>query len=394
MSDAPKPDYRALLNDAGLPGTESEIQAKFQAIADEEGLITNTSTMSPFWRLIKSIVTAPVLWLRDVLADVVLTNLFVATATGTWLDLLAWAVRLTRKEATCARGAVTFIKTSADEVVTVPAGTVVQTERINGVIYKLTVDETTSIAAGVLQQAIACTADTAGSDWNLAPGYYHVLPVAVAGVAEVTTSDDWLTTPGADRESDDELRPRIRNQFNVVGNYHIDAVYRSAIAGVAGLSTDRIFFLHDAPRGPGTANAYLLLDAGVISDPFVAAVNEYVMGQGNHGHGDDMQCFPMPETLHELAVTLHAPDTAAITDAERADLPGIVENMVRCAFRENSAYDVTKTWPWSRFGFSKLAEEIHNAYPALTSVEFSLPDIISELNIPRLSSLSVKWGGE
>ncbi len=392
MSDAPKPDYRALLDDAGLPGTESEIQAKFQTIADDEGLITNTSSMSPFWRLVKAIVTKPVLWLRDVLADVVLTNLFVATATGTWLDLLAWAVRLERKPATCARGAVTFIKVSADENVTIPAGTVIQTERVNGEVYRLIVDAATMIPAGIAQLSIACTADTAGSAWNLAPGYYHVLPVAVAGIAEVTTGDDWLTKPGADRESDDEFRPRIRNQFNVVGNYHIDAVYRSAIASVAGLSTDRIFFLHDAPRGPGTANAYLLLDAGVISDPFIAAVNDYVMGQGNHGHGDDMQCFPMPETFHELVVTLHAPDNAMITDAERADLPGVVENMVRCAFRENSAYDVTKTWPWSRFGFSKLGEEIHEAFPALSSVEFSLDDIVSELNIPRLRSLSVKWG--
>lgn len=392
MSDAPKPDYRALLDDAGLPGTEKEIQAKFQAVADDEGLVTNTSLMSPFWRLISAIVTKPVLWLRDVLADVVLTNLFVATAIGTWLDLLAWAVRLERKAATCAQGAVTFIKTSADENVTIPAGTVIQTERVNGEVYRLIVDATTMIPAGIAQLSIACTADTAGSAWNLAPGYYHVLPVAVAGVAEVTTGDDWLTKPDADRESDDEFRPRIRNQFNVVGNYHIDAVYRSAIASVAGLSTDRIFFLHDAPRGPGTANAYLLLDAGVISDPFIAAVNDYVMGQGNHGHGDDMQCFPMPETFHELEVTLHTPDNAMITDAERADLPGVVENMVRCAFRENSAYDVTKTWPWSRFGFSKLGEEIHEAFPALSSVEFSLDDIVSELNIPRLRSLSVKWG--
>lgn len=393
MSDAPKPDYRALLNGAGLPGTEKEIQAKFQTIADDEGLITNTSTMSPFWRLIRAIVTRPVLWLRDVLADVVLTNLFVATAGGTWLDLLAWAVRLERKEATRAHGAVTFIKNSAADSVTIPAGTIIQTERVNGEVYRLIVDETTIIPAGIERLSLACTAETAGSAWNLAPGYYHVLPVAVAGVIEVTTNDDWLTMPGADRESDDEFRPRIRNQFNVVGNYHIDAVYRSAVASVAGLSTDRIFFLHDAPRGPGTANAYLLLDAGVVSDPFITAVNNYVMGQGNHGHGDDMQCFPMPETFHDLIVTLHAPDNALLTDAERADLPAAVENIIRCAFRENSAYQVTKTRPWSRFGFSKLGEEIHESFPALSSVEFSLDDIVSELSIPRLRSLSVKWGG-
>ncbi|EHN7852851.1 baseplate J/gp47 family protein, partial [Salmonella enterica] len=115
-----------------------------------------------------------------------------------------------------------------------------------------------------------------GGAYNLAPGYYRILPVAVDGISHVASEENWLTVPGADEESDDELRERCRNQFNLVGNYHTDAVYRSMIAGVAGLSIDRIFFEHEAPRGPGTANAYLLLDSGVASAPFVDAVNDYI----------------------------------------------------------------------------------------------------------------------
>ncbi|EJZ9657506.1 baseplate J/gp47 family protein, partial [Escherichia coli] len=99
-----------------------------------------------------------------------------------------------------------------------------------------------------------------GSGHNLAPGYFRILPVAIPGIASVVNREDWLTVPGADEESDDELRDRIRNQFNLVSSYHTDAVYRGLIASVAGLSIDRIYFQHDAPRGPGTANAYLLLD--------------------------------------------------------------------------------------------------------------------------------------
>lgn len=266
----------------------------------------------------------------------------------------------------------TFIKTSADENVTIPAGTVIQTERVNGEVYRLIVDATTMIPAGIAQLSIACTADTAGSARNLAPGYYHVLPVAVAGVAEVTTGDDWLTKPGADRESDDEFRPRIRNQFNVVGNYHIDAVYRSAIASVAGLSTDRIFFLHDAPRGPGTANAYLLLDAGVISDPFIAAVNDYVMGQGNHGHGDDMQCFPMPETFHELEVTLHTPDNAMITDAERADLPGSLKTWCAARFVRIQRMTLPKRGPGRGLAFLSWVKKFTRRFPPCRLLNFLL----------------------
>jgi uncharacterized phage protein gp47/JayE len=74
--------------------------------------------------------------------------------------------------------------------------------------------------------------------------------VAVAGISRVVNDEDWLITPGADEESDDELRERCRNQFNLVGNYHTDAVYRSMISGVAGLSIDRIFSctMHRAGR--------------------------------------------------------------------------------------------------------------------------------------------------
>ena len=46
---------------------EEAVRTRFNAIAAQEGLITNTSRMSPFWRLITAIVTAPVMWLKDAL---------------------------------------------------------------------------------------------------------------------------------------------------------------------------------------------------------------------------------------------------------------------------------------------------------------------------------------
>ncbi|MHC9396093.1 baseplate J/gp47 family protein, partial [Serratia ureilytica] len=52
-------------------------------------------------------------------------------------------------------------------------------------------------------------------------------------------------------------------------------------------------------------------------------------------------------------------------------------------------YDVKKTWPYARFSFSNLGRELHRAFPVLESITFSLGDIVSELNVPRLSSLKV-----
>ncbi|MFE8047604.1 baseplate J/gp47 family protein [Brenneria goodwinii] len=389
MTTKPQIDYEQVLIDAGMPVTTEAITEQFQMLVKAEGLITNTSRMSPFWRLINAIVTTPVLWLKGVLINVVLANMFLATATGAFLDLFAWGVNVVRKPATAASGAIRFIKSNAGAAVLVPAGTVIQTERINGQVYSLRVTADTAIPAGSASGLVPVTATGDGGAFNLAPGYYRILPVAVTGIERVENEENWLLTPGADQEADDDLRDRCRNQYNLVGNYHTDAVYRSMIAAVAGLSIDRIFFLHDAPRGPGTANAYLLLDSGVISAPFITAVNDYITTQGHHGHGDDMQCMPMPETQHDLTVTLYVNNLANVTADELTALRTGCENLVRCAFRENSEYDVKKTWPYARFSFSNLGRELHREFVLIDSVAFSLVDIVSALNIPRLKTLTV-----
>ena len=394
MTEKPKVDFEAVVKASGMPVTEAEVRERFNAIVSDEGIITNTSRMSPFWRLITAIVTAPVMWLKDALVSTVLANMFVATACGNMLRLLAWAVNITPKPASAAEGVIRFFKEDAKSVVTVKAGTIVQTERINGAVYELATTQDVVIASGAASALLPVKARGTGSAFNLAPGYYRILPVAVSGISHVASEEDWLITPGADEESDDELRERCRNQFNLVGNYHTDAVYRSMIASVAGLSIERIFFEHEAPRGPGTANAYLLLDSGVASAPFVDAVNDYINTQGHHGHGDDMQCYPMPETLHDLSVTVYVNNLSNLSDDETKALREGVENLIRCAFRENADFDVRKTWPYSRFSFSQLGREIHKNFALAESLAFSLADISSELSVPRLKSLVVRIENE
>ncbi|EEW1868088.1 hypothetical protein D9F79_08995 [Escherichia coli] len=394
MTEKPDVDFEAVVKASGMPVTEAEVRERFNAIVSDEGIITNTSRMSPFWRLITAIVTAPVMWLKDALVSTVLANMFVATASGNMLRLLAWAVNITPKPASAAEGVIRFFKEDAKAVVTVKAGTIVQTERINGTVYELATTQDVVIASGAASALLPVKARGTGSAFNLAPGYYRILPVAVSGISHVASEEDWLITPGADEESDDELRERSRNQFNLVGNYHTDAVYRSMIASVAGLSIERIFFEHEAPRGPGTANAYLLLDSGVASAPFVDAVNNYINTQGHHGHGDDMQCYPMPETLHDLSVTVYVNNLSNLSEDETKALREGVENLIRCAFRENADFDVRKTWPYSRFSFSQLGREIHKNFALAESLAFSLADISSELSVPRLKSLVVRIENE
>lgn len=383
-------DFKDALRDAGIPTTEAELKAAWeQEVVEQGSSLSNTSAYSPFWRVVTALVTKPVMWLIGFVADVVLPNFFVQTAVDGWLDMLAWAVNVERKKATYATGVLLFTRASAAGTLQVDIGTRVQSAAINGHVYELKTTQPGSFADGQLQLSIPVQAVEAGSGFNLAPGYYAILPVPVPGITQVVNVDGWLSQPGDDREPNDQLRLRTRNQFSAVNQYHTDAVYRAMITSFAGVHPDGVFFEHGAPRGPGSANAYVLFEAGVPADEYLATINSFIREEGNHGHGDDLLVMVMPVTLHDLTLSLWP--RSNLSQVQRTVLQEQVTQFIRAAFRESSSsdYQPTQTLPQSRFSFSRLGEELHEQFPHIESLDFANSDILSELNIPRIRSLEV-----
>ncbi|MCU9048009.1 baseplate J/gp47 family protein [Pseudomonas aeruginosa] len=383
-------DFKQALSDAGIPTTEAELRAAWESEVTAQGsALSNTSAYSPFWRIVTALVTKPVLWLITFISGTVLPNFFVKTAVGAWLDMLAWAVNVERKGATKARGMLQFTRLTAGEALVVPAGTVVQSAAINGHIYRLVTTEPGVFSDGLLQLDIPVEAMETGSGYNLAPGYYAILPEPVQGITYVVNSDGWLTLPGSDIEPDEELRLRVRNQFSAVNQWHTDAVYRALITAFPGVRPDGVYFEHGAPRGPGSANAFVLFEADVPAATYLEQINAHIRDQGNHGHGDDLQVMVMPETQHAIQVGIWPRST--LTDAQRATLQDEVAQFIRAAFRESTPRDFqpTLTYPQSRFSFSRLGEELHQQFPGIESLDFTNADILAELNIPRIQSLEV-----
>lgn len=391
MNLRPNVDFMALLAEAGVPTTEQAMEAELKKEVVAAGsLITNDSDVSPFWRLVRGVVITPALWLiRTLLAGHVLPNTFTATATDAYLDLKAWDVDLTRKAAQKTRGVIHFVKVSPGEAVTIPADIWIATERINGTIYRVKPLQAVVSPAGEAVAKVVCEAEFAGSAWNLAPGYYNLLSEPVTGILSARNDDkEWITTQGADAEGNDALGLRIQNQFSAVGRYHIDAIYRSMLASVAGIRADHIFFEHEGPRGPGTANAYILLEVGATPTSLINQLNDYVGHQGNHGHGDDLFVMSIPETQHSLTLTIWPQPN--LTDEQKAALKAGAESLVKAAFRQSADFpSVTRTWPRSRFSLSQLARELHSQFPQLQSLKFAQDDIVSGLAIPRLNTLEV-----
>ncbi|GKQ62327.1 hypothetical protein KAM338_25040 [Aeromonas caviae] len=391
MNLRPTVDFMALLAKSGVPTTEEAMEVELKKEVEAAGsLITNDSDVSPFWRLVRAVVITPALWLiRILLAGHVLPASFAATATDSYLDLKAWDVDLTRKPAQKTRGIVNFTKVNPAEATTIPDDVWVTTERINGTIYRVKPVQAVVSPAGEAVARVVCEAEFAGVAWNLAPGYYNLLSKPITGILSARNSEkEWITTQGADAESNDALGLRIKNQFSAVGRYHIDAIYRSMLASVAGIRADHIFFEHDAPRGPGTANAFILLEVGTTPASLIEKLNDYVNNQGNHGHGDDLQVMAMPETEHSLHLELWPVENLAAE--QRLALVNEVKLLIQAAFRQSADYPaVTRTWPQSRFSLSQLGRELHQAFPEIKSLHFTELDIVSGLEIPRLAAIEV-----
>lgn len=379
--------FEKILHDNGMPIDENAVRTEFNELVKNEGLITNTSKYSPFWRLVSAIIIRPYIWIKNVFIETVLMNMFLMTSTGKFLDLFANAVNLERKTATFAAGEILFTKANKNQAVVIPVGTVISSPEINGVTYQLQTTQEYSIPAGVETARIPVVAVGSGENYNLAAGYYRFLVEQIDGVT-VTNDDNWLISPGANIESDDDLRDRTKNQYNFVGHYHTDAVYRGIVTTITGISTRQVFFVHDAPRGPGTANLYLLLNDGVDSSYFIDKVNAYIMGQGYRGHGDDLRCFAIPDKKIDVSVTVYFEREQQPVDVDQYLLN--VEHFIRCAFRQNNDYNVTQVNAYSRFSISKLNEEMHEQFSELHSVVFNIDDIVSELEVPRLRNLNVK----
>ena len=387
MSDV---DFKQALADAGIPTTEDGLRKAWEKeVAAQGSKMSNTSAYSPFWRVMTALVTKPVMWLISFISGTVLPNFFVKTARDKWLDMLAWAVNVERKGATKAKGMLLFTRDVAGGVLQMPAGIQVHSAAINGHIYQLVTTQAVTFADGVLQLEVPTEAQEVGSGFNLAPGYYAILPVPIPGIVQVVNTDGWLIAPGADPEPDDQLRLRVRNQFSAVNQWHTDAVYRAMISAFPAVRPDGVYFLHGAPRGPGSANAYVLFEADVPAAAYLEQINAHIRDQGNHGHGDDLLVLVMPETLHELSVTLWP--RPALTTEQRAKLQAEAELFIRAAFRESGTgdYQPTLTYPQARFSFSRLAEELHQQFAGIESLHFDNADIVSELTIPRISSLQV-----
>ncbi|HHF0547255.1 baseplate J/gp47 family protein [Vibrio alginolyticus] len=396
MSKRPSTDFVQVLSESGVPVTEKDFETKLkQEVVGAGSKVSNDSEMSPFWRWVRAAVVTPCVWLiRHLLAQHVMPNMFVATAERWALDLKAWEHNIAPKVAQRAQGYITLTKANAADAVTIEKGAVIQTLPIDGVMYKVQVTEPGIIEAGHLKGKVLVEALEAGSAFNLPAGYFNIIPEAIPGIVDAVNEPDWLSVLGADAETDEELALRIQNAFTSSGEWHIDDVYRSIIASVAGIRSDNIYFRNTGDITPGSAEALILMEVGPTPLTVLEQLNEHIMSKGHHGHGDVLTCKAIPDTKHEITADVVLAEN--LDSATKVNELLEVEARIRAAFRETAAYpEMTRAKPEHRFSLSLLGTEIHTNMTEVESVRFTVDgkvqkDIISKLEQPRLKSLAVR----
>ena len=380
--------FKEILEENNVPTTKKELQKHWDKINENQGhQITNNSSVSPFWRLISAIVTAPSKKLIEFLYIHVLPNNYLISAKNKFLDILAWGFNIERFDAVFMQGKLTFLRTDITKPATIKKGTIVQSIVFNNQVYKMQTQEDAEFLDEKPTLEVNATALESGSSANLPPNYYSVLPSPIENIKGVTNQENYITQTGIDKESDNDLRIRCQNQFAASSNFHVDAAYKLIISDFARLNPKFMFFESNAPRGPGTANIYLMTQNGIISKDEVDAINAHIRDEGNHGNGDDVCCFALPSLPIDLKFTLDF--FSNIQNKQKVEIINEVILIIKSAFRENNLYQVSKTFAQDSFSFSRLSAQIHPRFiNEIKSINFKNKDIVSALELPVLRSIN------
>lgn len=191
-------------------------------------------------------------------------------STGEWLDVHAAQVDETRKPATKTRGNVLFLRGEQTGNVRIPAGRIVRTRPDGaGAVYRYVTEAFAVLPEGAESVAVPGVAEEYGQGSNAAAGQIAELVTPVEGIRGVTNAADWLTSEGADKESDASLQRRYELAWRARAGV-TRAAYEAAALSVPGVVD--VYVADQHPRGEGTVDVVVQGAAGMPTAKLLEAV--------------------------------------------------------------------------------------------------------------------------
>lgn len=225
-------------------------------------------------------------------------QMFASSASGEYLDYIARERGIERRQATKAKGVLTFsVEEASSDPILIPRGTVVVTPGSNPLRFYTTEDAVLPLMT--MSVSVNAEAEVAGFAGNILAGI-NFLPVSVpAEIVQIRNNSRFVG--GADTETDSSLRERIKDTYYCVPNGMNKAYYQQLAKTVDGVKKVGVVSF---ARGAGTINVYVSGNEDDISQAVVDEVAQVI--QSKREINLDVQVFAAVKSPYNLNVTVKA----------------------------------------------------------------------------------------
>lgn len=225
-------------------------------------------------------------------------QMFASSASGEYLDYIARERGIERRQATKAKGVLTFsVEEASSDPILIPRGTVVVTPGSNPLRFYTTEDAVLPLMT--MSVSVNAEAEAAGFAGNILAGI-NFLPVSVpAEIVQIRNNSRFVG--GADTETDSSLRERIKDTYYCVPNGMNKAYYQQLAKKVEGVKKVGVVSF---ARGAGTINVYVSGNEDDISQAVVDEVAQVI--QSEREINLDVQVFAAVKSPYNLNVTVKA----------------------------------------------------------------------------------------
>lgn len=233
----------------------------------------------------------------------VLDQLFLSTAKGAWLDIVAQdRAGVFRKQPQKTQGVIRAGRNNPAVKAVLPVGAVVTTEEdADGNVLRYLVTQRTVLDAGVTEATVPVEAERGGARYNVGPGQITRLATFQAGIDYVTNDADWITLEGTDLEDDESLRRRAMNKRTGISYGGNQAMYQSMAEEITGVARARVNTKQ--PRGEGSIDVVIIGTEGVPTQAVIDKVKEKLDNDGSAIA--DIAVYPAEELVVDITTTLY-----------------------------------------------------------------------------------------
>lgn len=287
-----------------VPDLNELKEEKVQELQKEGFIITNFNAGGIFNTILMIVLHIRIDFIK--LLRIVLSQMFLQSASGIWLQLRAEDYSKTIKSATKTVGYITMQRAQDGlaDTITIPAGSVYKTQKdINGEELRFFSTKNIVMLPDNQQVDIPIEAENAGAKYNVPQGQINKSLVYFDGIESIANTENWITKEGADIEDMDSLRERALNSWAELSSRPIALKYKNICEAVAGVLYVRVDDMH--PRGQGTIDIIVTSTKGAATESLLNDVK--AAAEDIKGETDDILVKSAVTVVQDIGIIITVP---------------------------------------------------------------------------------------